>query len=136
MLQIDLPPGVIVHPPGAGRHYPCGGMQAVFKADGAETAERYSVSEWWLDPRSDGPGAHSHDDGDELFYVVAGTVAFQVGDTWLDAPAGSFLLVPTGVPHDFANRTDSRAGLLNVFTQGGFENDMPAIVDWYHSHGR
>jgi hypothetical protein len=29
-----------------------GRIQSVFKADGAETADRYSISEWWLDPET------------------------------------------------------------------------------------
>jgi hypothetical protein len=38
-----------------------GFMRAVFKADGAETEDRYSVSEWWMEPRNSGPGAHHHE---------------------------------------------------------------------------
>jgi len=34
--------------PGESRSYPMGRISAVFKADGDETAERYSISEWWL----------------------------------------------------------------------------------------
>jgi hypothetical protein len=35
---------------GEGRSYPMDHISAVFKADGAETAGLYSISEWWLDP--------------------------------------------------------------------------------------
>ena len=35
---------VIFLPPGAGRSYDAGPMHAVFKADGAETGDRYCVS--------------------------------------------------------------------------------------------
>jgi len=35
---------------GKGRSYPMGRIGAVFKADGDETAARYSISGWWLDP--------------------------------------------------------------------------------------
>jgi hypothetical protein len=42
---------------GQGRVYNCGTMTAIFKADENETAEKYSISEWWLEPNSDGPGA-------------------------------------------------------------------------------
>lgn len=59
----------IVLAPGQGRAYPMGRISAVFKADEAETQSRYSVSEWWLEPRTQGPGAHSHDE-DDLFYVI------------------------------------------------------------------
>jgi hypothetical protein len=39
-------------PPGEGRSYPMGRIGAVFKADGAETREGYSISEWWLEPHT------------------------------------------------------------------------------------
>ena len=47
-----------------------GRMRAVFKADTAETDSRYSVSEWWLEPNTVGPGTHAHPE-DHLFYVTA-----------------------------------------------------------------
>ncbi|MDF3907919.1 cupin domain-containing protein, partial [Paracoccus sp. AS002] len=72
-------------------------MTAVFKADEDETAARYSVSEWWLEPGADGPGAHAHESNDEIFYVIAGTVSFLAGEDWLDAPQGTFLRIPAGV---------------------------------------
>ena len=48
-------------------------------------------------------------------------MSLLAGDTWLDAPAGSFLRIPAGVTHDFENRGAARAGVLNVFLRGGFE---------------
>jgi mannose-6-phosphate isomerase-like protein (cupin superfamily) len=108
-------------------------MRAVFKADGAETDDRYCVSEWWLESGDSGPGPHSHEDNVEMFYVIEGTMSFLVGDKWLDAPRGSFLRIPSGVTHDFENRSASRAGALNVFLPGGFEAMMPAIVDWFET---
>ena len=53
-----------------GRAYEMPAMRAVFKADGAETCDRYSVSEWWVKPHGKGPGAHSHEANDELFYGI------------------------------------------------------------------
>ena len=119
--------------PGEGRSYPMGRISAVFKADREETADGYSVSEWWLEPNTAGPGAHQHDE-DDLFYVVAGTMSLLIGDEWVDAPVGSFALVPGGVVHDFENRGSERAGVLNFSWPGGFEQDMPSIVDWYQEH--
>lgn len=119
--------------PGQGRSYDCGAMRAVFKADGAETADRYSVSEWWLEPNSTGPGAHSHDTNDEIFFVIEGRPSVLIGEKWSENQPGSFLLIPAGVTHDFENRTASRAGLLNVFIPGGFEASMPMIVDWFRT---
>jgi len=61
----------IVLKPGSGRAYPMGRISAVFKADGKETDDRYSISEWWLEPDTTGPGAHAHDE-DDVFYVLEG----------------------------------------------------------------
>ncbi len=85
-----LPAGVILLAPGEGRHYSCGPMQSVFLADGEETGGRYSVSIWWVDPGKPGPGAHSHEANEELFYVIEGTMTFLVGDQQVDAAAGTF----------------------------------------------
>ena len=129
-----LPAGVILLFPGDGRRYACGPMQSLFLADGEESGNRYSVSIWWVEPRRPGPGAHAHENNEELFYVIDGIFTFLVGDHHVDAPAGTFLRVPAGVTHDFENRTDGRAGAFNVFIPGGFESKMPTIVDWYRAH--
>ena len=123
----------IVLMPGEGRTYAMGRIGAVFKADEAETGNRYSISEWWLDAHTQGPGAHAHDE-DDIFFVIGGTMSVLVGDRWIDAPPGAFVLVPGGTTHDFQNRSDARAGVLNVSVAGGFEADMPAIADWYRAH--
>jgi mannose-6-phosphate isomerase-like protein (cupin superfamily) len=119
--------------PGKGRSYPMGRIAAIFKADGAETAGRYSISEWWLEPHTKGPGAHSHPE-DDIFFVIEGTMSFLLGDEWTHAPAGSFVLVPGGVTHDFENRGGARSGVLNFSVPGGFEEDMPDIAQWFADH--
>jgi mannose-6-phosphate isomerase-like protein (cupin superfamily) len=119
-------------PPGEGRSYPMGRISAVFKADGAETQREYSISEWWLEPHTQGPRAHSHaEDEDDIFYVIEGTMSFLIGDRWIDAPKGSFVLAPGGMRHDFQNRSSNRAGVLNFSVPGNFEKDMRAIVKWF-----
>lgn len=119
----------IILPAGAGRAYEIGPMRGVFKADGPETDDRYCASEWSVEPHSDGPGAHHHDDNDEVFLVTEGTMSFLVGDEWTDAPSGTFLLVPAGTTHDFANRTDHPATAFNVFVPGGFEAPFSSWAD-------
>ncbi len=120
----------LVLAPGEGRKYPMGRVSAVFKADGAETADFYSISEWWLDPHTKGPGTHHHPE-DDVFFVLEGTMHFLVGHEWVDAPAGSFILVPGGVTHDFQNRGDTRAGALNISAPGDFECRLPDIAEWF-----
>ena len=123
----------VVLGPGEGRPYAMGAIHAVFKADGEETAGRYNVAEWWLEPHTHGPGAHAHDE-DDAFFVIDGTLDFLVGDEWTVAPKGTFVLVPGGVTHDFRNSGDVRAGALNIGAPGGFEQEMPAIVDYFAEH--
>lgn len=119
--------------PGDGRPYPMGRISALFKADGSETQNQYSISEWWLEPRTQGPGAHSHRE-DDVFYVIEGTMSFLLGNDWIDAPRGSFVLAPGGMTHDFENRSVSRAGVLNFSIPGNFESNMPDIATWYAEH--
>ncbi len=120
----------VVLGPGEGRVYPMGPVSAVFKADGAETDQGYSISEWWLDPHTKGPGPHSHPE-DDVFYVIAGTMHVMVGTKWIEATPGSFVLVPGNVVHDFQNRSSKRAGMLNVSAPGDFEQHMPGIAEWF-----
>jgi mannose-6-phosphate isomerase-like protein (cupin superfamily) len=115
---------VIVLGPGEGRAYSIGPMRGVFKAD----HDACCVSEWSVEPGRGGPGPHSHPEQVELFLVTEGTMAFLVGERWLDAPTGTFLRVPAGVTHDFENRTTAPARAFNVFMPGGgFE---AAFASW------
>ncbi len=110
-----------------------GRIRAVFKADGEETDKSYTVSEWWLEPHTQGPGAHSHPE-DDLFYVIEGTMTVLVDDQWVDAARGSFVLIPGGMTHDFENRTSERAAVLNFGSPGDFETSMPSIARWFEQH--
>lgn len=116
---------------GEGRRYGMGGLTALFKADEAETDSRYSVSEWCLQPGQPGVGAHSHDQNDEVFYILEGTPEILAGENWIACPRDTFIRIPAGMTHDFRNLGDAPARLLNLFIPGGFERNMPAIVDWF-----
>jgi mannose-6-phosphate isomerase-like protein (cupin superfamily) len=120
----------VVLGPGEGRTYEMGPLTAVFKADRDETARQYSISEWWLEPHTKGPGAHQHPE-DDVFYVLAGTMHLMIGDTWTEVATGSFVLVPGNTLHNFENRSDERAGMLNVSAPGTFEEHMPGIAEWF-----
>ncbi len=107
-----------------------GPVSAVFKADGEETNSKYSISEWWMEPYTKGPGEHEHEE-DDAFYVLEGTMTFFLDGKWIDAPAGSFVIAPAGMKHDFENRTSKRCGALNVAVPGDFERSMGGIGAWF-----
>ena len=116
--------------PDQGRKYDMGRMRAVFFADGEETAGRYSISEWWLEPRTPGPGVHSHPE-DHIFYVPAGTLSLFIDGKRTDASRGSYLLIPGGTQHDFQNHGMEECGFISINTPGGFEQKIPGIVEWF-----
>jgi quercetin dioxygenase-like cupin family protein len=84
--------------------------------DGRTTEHRLGLGEITLAPRTQGPPQHRHAAHDEGFYVVSGTAQFTVGETTYDAPAGTFVMIPPGAPHTFANPSDQTTVLLNTFT--------------------
>jgi quercetin dioxygenase-like cupin family protein len=116
----------VVLGPGEGRTYDLGRITATFKVDVAGC----SISEWWLEPGTAGPGLHEHPE-DDVFFVLGGTVHLRVADEWHEARPGAYVHVPGGVPHDFENRGTERAGFLNVSVPGGFEPAMPGIAGWF-----
>jgi quercetin dioxygenase-like cupin family protein len=116
--------------PDQGRRYGMGRMRALFLADGKETDDRYSISEWWLEPRTPGPGTHSHED-DHIFYVLAGTLSLFVDGEWTEAPRGCCAVIPGGTAHNFENRSVQECGFLSINTPGGFEEDLPGMVKWF-----
>jgi mannose-6-phosphate isomerase-like protein (cupin superfamily) len=84
--------------------------------DGSATAHRLGIAEVTLAPHSDGPPQHRHAQHDEGFYVVSGTARFTVGGTVHDAPAGTLVMVPPGVPHTFANPGGQLVVMINTFS--------------------
>jgi mannose-6-phosphate isomerase-like protein (cupin superfamily) len=125
---------IILLKKGEGRKYNLGPMTAIFKADKEETDNKYSVSEWWLEPHSEGPGAHVHEHIVQTFYVLEGPVSFFVENKWIDVETGTFIRIPENTMHTFANRTDKKTGFLNFDIPGGFEKDMPGMVAWFENN--
>ena len=47
-----------------------------------------------------------------------------LGDGDVPAPAGTFVLVPPGVEHTFANRTATPVRVLNIHAPAGFDRRL------------
>ena len=52
-----------------------------------------------------------------------------VGDREIDASAGSYILVPPGVVHTFANSSDEPVRFLNINAPGGLEKYLRDLAD-------
>jgi mannose-6-phosphate isomerase-like protein (cupin superfamily) len=60
--------------------------------------QSFVIREW----RGSGPATlHVHHQDDEAWHVLEGTLRFRFADRELDAPAGSTVFVPAGVPHTY-----------------------------------
>jgi oxalate decarboxylase/phosphoglucose isomerase-like protein (cupin superfamily) len=53
----------------------------------------------------------------------------KVGDSEIDASAGSYVLVPPGVVHTFANINSEPVHFLNISAPGGLENYLRDLAD-------
>ena len=71
---------------------------------------------------------HVHGKEAEAFYVLEGTLLYQAGDSLHELSAGSFIYLPSGVPHAFriTGRKPARflglvspAGLLDLYDEVG-----------------
>ncbi|MGX1760253.1 cupin domain-containing protein [Streptomyces lydicus] len=109
-------PAVSVVRPGDGETIVLGPTRMRILEDGSRTGHRLAIAESVLAPHTQGPPQHRHAGHDEGFYILSGTVRFTVGDEDHDAPAGTFVMVPPGTPHTFANPTDQPAVMLSTFT--------------------
>ncbi|MEO5970266.1 MAG: cupin domain-containing protein [Bdellovibrionia bacterium] len=118
---------------GEGRVYPMGRIRSIFKADGKETDNQYSISEWWLEPNTKGPHTHAQD-YDHAWYVIKGTMMILIENKWINCSEGSFVVIPAGVPHGFENRSKKKAGILSFNNEAGFEKEMAGISKWFHEN--
>jgi quercetin dioxygenase-like cupin family protein len=117
--------------PQAGEVVLPGPIQVRMLEDGSGTAHRLAVAVLTVPPRIDGPPPHWHLKHDETFYVIAGTARFTVGDNQREAPAGTFVSVPIGAEHTFANAGDEPAIILNTFTPDfyvGYFRDLSKLA--------
>jgi len=107
-------------PPKEGRTLMVAGGSYTIKASGEDTGGAYTLIEMFLPPGS-GPPPHLHEREEESFYILEGTLLFQVGDETLDAEAGTFVKAPRGISHAFKNVGASPVRVLLLVTPAGLE---------------
>jgi quercetin dioxygenase-like cupin family protein len=100
------------------------GSLAEIKLTAEQSGGLVSIVEITEPPFAEAP-LHVHHREDEGFWVLDGTVRFEVGGREISAGPGDFAFGPKDVPHRY---TVGEGGcrMLFILTPGGFEN---AIVD-------
>jgi quercetin dioxygenase-like cupin family protein len=74
---------------------------------------------------------HTHANEDQCIYVVSGTVHLEIGGEFIQAPAGTYVVKPRGVPHGFWNPGSAPALVLEITSPGGFDpyyHEMAAVT--------
>ena len=90
----------------------------------SEHSPRLNVSVITMAPGREGPEKHTHRDEDDVFYVLDGELVVKLSNGDVPAPAGTFVLVPPGVEHTFANRTETPVRVLNIHAPAGFDRRL------------
>lgn len=92
---------------------------------GAESGGLFALGEVALRP-GDEPPLHIHAREDETWYVLEGEILFQRGAERVACRAGEAILLPRGVAHGFAVRSE-RARILHFYSPGGIEEGFRAL---------
>ena len=125
----------IILGPGEGRTIETLGSKMGFKAVTKDTGGHYSLIEYEAGPEFSGPAPHIHLEMEEGFYVVEGMFYVQVGDEQVRAPAGSFILIPRGTVHTFANPLPTPSKFLLIASPAGFEHYFEELAPLVKEHG-
>jgi mannose-6-phosphate isomerase-like protein (cupin superfamily) len=111
----------IVVPPGEGRRV--GNVEFLARS---QDTPRFNLAVITIQPHRDGPQTHAHAAEDDSFYILEGELTFTVDGEDVVAGPGTFVLVPPGVRHSFANRSDAVARMINVHAPAGFDVRLEA----------
>lgn len=84
-----------------------------------------SLGEVWLNPGCE-PPLHIHAHEDEAWYILEGTILFQLGMERLVRNSGESIFLPRGIPHGFAVQS-REARILHVYTPGGIEEAFRSL---------
>ena len=90
---------------------------------GEQSNGRYFAMEAVIPPDA-GPPPHIQTREEEGFYVLSGEVVFYAAGQRILGRPGTFVHIPSGVPHRFKNESDAEARMLIWFGPAGIEEAM------------
>jgi quercetin dioxygenase-like cupin family protein len=115
------------------------GERFMIRTSAVETNGVYTMIEIFAEP-GNGVPMHIHQNEDEHFIVLEGTLHIAVGDKAVNVAAGRAVTVSRGVPHAWSNVSDTEVRMLVLFSPGQIEgmfreiavrknDDIAAILD-------
>jgi quercetin dioxygenase-like cupin family protein len=111
-------PGLVAA--GTKQAYRVYGDRFTFLINSEDTDGRSCTMEVLISPNG-GSNVHTHDDADEQFYILDGTVTMRVGEVTFRATTGDVVFIPRQTPHSI-NTGTTAARVLATFTPGGIED--------------
>ncbi|MCC7103606.1 MAG: cupin domain-containing protein [Chloroflexi bacterium] len=106
---------VALHP-GEGAGFNIGQMRLTVKENGERTAEQVVIMEIAVPAGAASPPPHIHRRGGESWYVLEGELDVLAGGEQGRYGPGSFVMIPAGTPHRFANASTEPVRLLLTMT--------------------
>lgn len=105
-----------------GDSFDFGGLGVIWKIDGPDTGQRFSVVHHPIEPHALAAPLHFHHNEDEYSYVIRGTLGALLGSEVVSADAGTWVVKPRGQWHTFWNPGDTLCEIVEIISPAGFEN--------------
>ena len=78
-------------------------------------------------PKQMGPSPHSHENLDELMYVLEGTATVMIGNEIYEVEAGGWNFRPRRIVHSFWNVSDRPLRFIDFFFNQNFEDYLEEL---------
>jgi mannose-6-phosphate isomerase-like protein (cupin superfamily) len=105
------------------------GLGITMKTNGKSTRDAYSLFEYAIPARTDGPPAHVHTREDESFICLTGKLNVHLGGEDFILGQGDYLYLPRDVVHTFRNSYDEESRVISVVSPAGLEGYYQALAD-------
>jgi mannose-6-phosphate isomerase-like protein (cupin superfamily) len=105
------------------------GLGITMKANGKTTHDAYSLFEYAIPAKTDGPPPHLHTREDESFVCLAGKLDCFLGGERFTIGPGDYLYLPRDVVHTFRNTYDEEARVISVVSPAGLEGYYQALAE-------
>ena len=105
------------------------GLGITMKTDGKSTHDAYSLFEYSVPAKTDGPPPHLHTREDESFICLSGRLDVTLGGEDFVLEMGDYLYLPRDVVHTFRNSSDAESRIISVVSPAGLEGYYQALAE-------
>ena len=112
-----------------------GAFGFISKLRGEENGGAFAIGEHPLEPGTLGAPPHTHENEDEISFVVEGRIGVLLGEEFHEVEAGGYVLKPRGIPHAFWNPGPEPARIVEIFSPAGFERYFEELAGTLSNDG-